>query len=172
MENKQNIRLNTKHALNTIIDDDFITTNVERGIYNYTIWKSKTRCIWSSWENNLFKDIYVSKVLQILSNISPSTYTNSPSILNRLKNREFLPHMIAFMKCTELSPENWEVIISEKKKIDDMMCEIDFGQATTQFRCGKCRNNKTTYYTMQTRSADEPETIFITCLVCGKKWRK
>ena len=52
------------------------------------------------------------------------------------------------------------------------MCEIDFGQATNQFRCMKCKGNKTTYYTMQTRSADEGETIFITCLNCGKRWRK
>lgn len=30
-------------------------------------------------------------------------------------------------------------------------------QATTdQFQCGKCRQRKTTYYQMQTRSADEP----------------
>ena len=54
----------------------------------------------------------------------------------------------------------------------NMMCEIDFGQATNQFRCMKCKGNKTTYYTMQTRSADEGETIFITCLNCGKRWRK
>ena len=76
------------------------------------------------------------------------------------------------MTCYEIFPEHWENIIAEKKKKDAMMCEIDVGQATNQFRCGKCGGNKTTYYTMQTRSADEGETIFITCLTCGKRWRK
>ena len=40
------------------------------------------------------------------------------------------------------------------------------------FRCGKCKSNRTTYYQMQTRSADEPMTIFIRCLNCGKDWRQ
>lgn len=166
------LRSVAKDTLNEIIEDDYITKNLEIGIYNYSIWKSKKRCTWSSWDNPMFVEIYKSKLMQILSNISPESYTNSPSILKRLKNKEFLPHMIVFMNYTEVSPENWEKILSEKKKIDDMMCEIDFGQATSQFKCGKCGNKKTTYYTMQTRSADEPETIFITCLICGKRWRK
>lgn len=35
-------------------------------------------------------------------------------------------------------------------------------QATTdQFQCGKCKQRKCTYYQMQTRSADEPMTTFV-----------
>ena len=46
-------------------------------------------------------------------------------------------------------------------------------QATTdEFWCSKCHKNRTTYYTLQTRSMDEPETIFITCINCNNKWRK
>lgn len=30
---------------------------------------------------------------------------------------------------------------------------------TDQFKCGKCGHRKTTYYQMQTRSADEPMTV-------------
>ncbi len=40
------------------------------------------------------------------------------------------------------------------------------------FRCSKCGGEKTTHYQMQTRSADEPMTVFITCLKCGKRWRE
>ncbi len=39
------------------------------------------------------------------------------------------------------------------------------------FKCGKCGSQNTTYYQMQTRSADEPMTNFVTCLDCNKKWR-
>lgn len=39
------------------------------------------------------------------------------------------------------------------------------------FQCFKCRKKKVTYYQMQTRSADEPMTTFLTCLNCGNKWK-
>lgn len=39
------------------------------------------------------------------------------------------------------------------------------------FVCKKCKGDKTTYYQMQTRSSDEPMTVFVTCLSCGTKWR-
>ena len=44
-------------------------------------------------------------------------------------------------------------------------------QASGMFQCGKCKGNKTTYFQMQTRSADEPMTTFVTCLVCKNKWK-
>ena len=40
-----------------------------------------------------------------------------------------------------------------------------------EFTCGRCKGNKTTHYAMQTRSADEPMTVFVSCLTCGKRWR-
>jgi DNA-directed RNA polymerase subunit M/transcription elongation factor TFIIS len=35
-----------------------------------------------------------------------------------------------------------------------------------------CRSKKTYYYQLQTRSADEPMTTFITCAKCKTKWRE
>lgn len=42
---------------------------------------------------------------------------------------------------------------------------------TDQFKCGKCKQRKCRYYQMQTRSADEPMTTFVTCINCGNKWK-
>ncbi|KAH8924602.1 transcription elongation factor [Atractiella rhizophila] len=45
-------------------------------------------------------------------------------------------------------------------------------EATTDmFQCKRCRQWKTTYYQMQTRSADEPMTTFVTCTNCGNRWK-
>ena len=152
--------------------EEYFARNIEKGIYNFTIHKSKERRQQCSWENDLFKEIYMSKLRQICGNLSTKSYIDNKDILERLWNDEFKPHEIAFMTCYELSPEHWKKTLVDKEKRDSMMCEIDFGQATTQFWCMRCKKNQTTYYTMQTRSADEAETIFITCLNCGKRWRK
>jgi transcription elongation factor S-II len=39
------------------------------------------------------------------------------------------------------------------------------------FTCGRCKSIKTTSTQKQTRSADEPMTVFVLCLNCGKRWR-
>ena len=44
-------------------------------------------------------------------------------------------------------------------------------ESTDQFKCGKCGQRKCTYYQMQTRSADEPMTTFVTCTVCNNRWK-
>ncbi|KAF9927959.1 RNA polymerase II elongation factor [Linnemannia zychae] len=42
---------------------------------------------------------------------------------------------------------------------------------TDMFKCGKCKGRKTRYYQMQTRSADEPMTTFVTCINCDNRWK-
>ncbi|XP_010252041.1 PREDICTED: transcription elongation factor TFIIS-like isoform X2 [Nelumbo nucifera] len=42
---------------------------------------------------------------------------------------------------------------------------------TDQFKCGRCGQRKCTYYQMQTRSADEPMTTFVTCVNCNHHWK-
>jgi transcription elongation factor S-II len=39
------------------------------------------------------------------------------------------------------------------------------------FTCGRCKSVKTTSTQKQTRSADEPMTVFVFCLNCGKRWK-
>jgi transcription elongation factor S-II len=41
----------------------------------------------------------------------------------------------------------------------------------TEFQCRKCKGTKTTHYALQTRSSDEPMTVFVCCLGCGNRWR-
>ena len=43
---------------------------------------------------------------------------------------------------------------------------------TDMFRCAKCKERKCTYFEMQTRSADEPMTVFINCEGCGHRWKQ
>jgi DNA-directed RNA polymerase subunit M/transcription elongation factor TFIIS len=57
---------------------------------------------------------------------------------------------------------------STKKEGKTIMHDPDY---KGMFKCGKCKGWKTTYYEMQTRSADEPMTVFITCHNCNSTWK-
>ena len=51
-------------------------------------------------------------------------------------------------------------------------CDLGLEAAASDiFQCDICKNWKCTYFQMQTRGADEPMTIFCTCLICGNKFR-
>lgn len=39
------------------------------------------------------------------------------------------------------------------------------------YQCRKCGGRKTTQTQLQTRSADEPMTLFIKCFTCGNQWK-
>jgi len=49
---------------------------------------------------------------------------------------------------------------------------VNIQASTDMFTCKKCKSKRTTYYEAQIRSADEPATIFITCIDCGKHWKQ
>ncbi len=61
----------------------------------------------------------------------------------------------------------------EKKKIEELSAEV--GQPIVKegaLKCIRCGSNKTYYYQLQTRSADEGMTTFYTCAECGKRWKR
>ncbi|KAL6123462.1 hypothetical protein ACLB2K_075984 [Fragaria x ananassa] len=65
---------------------------------------------------------------------------------------------------------------AENKKLEEKAlfdCEVERAPeaSTDQFKCGRCGKRKTTYYQMQTRSADEPMTTYVTCVVCNNRWK-
>ncbi|BGP36215.1 transcription elongation factor TFIIS [Rhodotorula kratochvilovae] len=53
---------------------------------------------------------------------------------------------------------------------DDRM---NFATADLQAQAHACGRNgrRCMYYQMQTRSADEPMTTFVTCLACSNRWK-
>jgi transcription elongation factor S-II len=71
----------------------------------------------------------------------------------------------------EMQPERWSKLIEEKIKRDKSKYEVNMDAATDTFTCRKCKQNKCSYYQMQTRSADEPMTTFVSCLSCGNRWK-
>ena len=169
--NADTFRKKKKKKLNKIIRRKKLSLNLEKGIFNYTIQTARLRNVVRKWDNKAFVMIYVDKFKSILLNLNAKSTIKNKELLKRLKNKEFKAHELAFMTHQELYPEKWKYLIDKKIKRDKSEGVVDLSAATDEFFCFKCKKRKCSYYQMQTRSADEPMTTFVTCLLCGNNWR-
>ena len=166
LKNPDNFRANIRNKLHEIIQKEIkLSTNLEKAIYNYAIKESTQRKIIKKWENPFFKQLYTDRLRTIYQNIK------NPVILQAIQSGEITPQQFAFMTHQEMNPERWAQLIQQKIKRDASKFNTNIEASTDMFTCKKCRSKKCTYYELQTRSADEPATIFVTCLDCGKHWR-
>ena len=165
------IRIWVRNKLNTLINDKKMSKQVETGILKFTNEKSDKMCITKSWSNPKYKKLYVNKTMSIWANLQKKSYIGNSRLLQRLKEGEFKPEDLAFLDAMTTFPENWKELIDEKTKRDRILYEVRKEAATDIYKCGRCKKRMCTYYELQTRSADEAITIFVTCLNCGKRWK-
>jgi hypothetical protein len=109
----------------------------------------------------LLESIYKDKFLEIINLLlnKKSTY-----LIRALELEKIDPNKIAFMRPDELNPDKYESIL-KKKETEDYKKK---NQATSSsYKCPKCKERKVSITQKQTRSADEPATLYIECKSCG-----
>jgi len=60
----------------------------------------------------------------------------------------------------------------QDKNADKIRAKLGIEDVGGSFTCGRCKGNKTSYQAKQTRSSDEPMTMFVRCLTCGNRWKE
>ena len=163
--NPEQFRLNIRGKLNEIIENEKNSSNLEKGIFNYALKEAANRKVVKKWDNQYFVQIYIDRLRSIYLNLK------NPEILEQIKSESIQAHTVAFMTHQEMRPDKWKELIEEKAKKDKNKFETNVEASTDTFTCRKCKSNKCTYYQMQTRSADEPMTTFVTCIECGQRWK-
>jgi transcription elongation factor S-II len=163
--NPEQFRLNIRKKLDEILENEKHSTNLEKGIFNYSLKEASIRKVVKKWDNIYFVQIYLDRLRSIYLNLK------NPAILDQIKNETIKAHSVAFMTHQEMRPDKWKELIEEKAKKDKNKFENNVEASTDTFTCRKCKQNKCTYYQMQTRSADEPMTCYISCCVCGNRWK-
>ena len=158
----QNIRDNNIKSFFSIIKNIEKSTIIENNIFKYANEYTENNDL-LKYINNIYDD----KINDILYNLSEDC--ENKYLLNQiLNNNEFNLNNIAYMKPAELYPENWQNIIDKINLIEEKKNNM----ATTDiFQCKKCKKRRCTVHQMQTRSADEPMTTFVTCVVCNNTWK-
>lgn len=165
IENHILFRENIVKKLNSLLQNDKHSMNLEKGIYNYSLKEATRRKVIKKWDNPYFVQIYLDHLRSILLNLK------NDDILSQIKDGTIKSHTVAFMTHQEMNPERWATMIEQKSKRDKSKFEVNMEAATDLFTCKKCKSKKCTYYQLQTRSADEPMTIFVTCLECGFRFK-
>ncbi len=140
-------------------------TILEKSIFKHTIELGQKRNIIVNWENEIFKKMYINKSRSMYSNLINTNNKDLPKII---KNIDSMP----FMSFQEIYPKHWKELMDNKYKRDKYLYEEKQEAMTDQFKCGRCKSRECTYYELQTRSADEAMTTFITCLKCGNRWKQ
>jgi len=165
IKNPQEFRANVNIQLKKLLPDENICKNLEKGIYNYCIKAATERQIVKKWDNVYFTHLYVDRLRTIYCNLK------QPALVERIMMKTIKPHEVAFMTHQQIVPEKWAQLLSDKKIREENMYAPKLMASTDSFTCRKCKSKECSYYQLQTRSADEPMTTFVTCITCGNRWK-
>lgn len=160
-------RKNNSNSFKKFELNDIKCKNLEISIFNFAISEANKNKIVKKWDNPYFVMLYVNRYRSIYTNL----LNKNISFLDNIKKDIIEKKELKNISHQEMNPDKWKSLIDAKIKRDTNITKEDINAATDEFKCYKCKKRKCTYYEMQTRSADEPMTTFVTCLNCGNRWK-
>lgn len=155
--------------LSTLLDipkDEKICTDLEKCILNHSYDRCKSQ---AAWDNPDFSSIYKHKFLSLQQSIR-----SNPNLVSKIKSKLITVLELVNMRPEALQPDGLyakEIEVGIHKQLRKEYMNNEKKNQDGFFRCGRCKSMKTTYYQMQTRSADEPMTVFVSCLNCERNWK-
>jgi transcription elongation factor S-II len=144
---------------------------LEKALLVHVFYLAKKHYIPRNWNAVPFQELYQTQLRTLLWNIHPKSPVKNHRLLRRCLEGEFALEHIPTMSAYDMFPERWQELADKQLIREQKILEGNKRMATDEYKCNRCHKRECTYYEMQTRSADEPTTIFITCLNCGKRWR-
>jgi DNA-directed RNA polymerase subunit M/transcription elongation factor TFIIS len=133
------------------------SSEIEVAILTKCINDAKRWMIDIDWDTAAFREMYRNRAMalygarKLLETMTPEEFANTSDV--------------------DRHPERWMDKLRQVAERDKAL----YSRKTTasmQMYCVSCkRKTNCDYYQMQTRSADEPMTTFVTCLECDKRWK-
>jgi DNA-directed RNA polymerase subunit M/transcription elongation factor TFIIS len=145
--------------INNIIENIDVAISIELSIFEYSL----IYCLNNNYSFNFLKPVYDDKLHNILLNLDPNSNLKNLTLKANILNGKIKPCDVAFMSPSQLHPEKWMYLIKKKEYKEWRENSIAY---STDFKCRKCGESKCKITQAQTRSADEPMTIFRHCMVC------
>jgi transcription elongation factor S-II len=154
----------------TFKKDDYM--RLEKTILHAAITDAASKNVIKHFENKLFQICYMSAARKIITNLDTKSYVNNEYLVKKLKKGDLQIEHLATMTHIDYAPMAYTEFQQRQQLREQAQLEGNKAMATDMFKCGRCHKRETTFYELQTRSADEPMTKFISCVNCGNRWRQ
>jgi transcription elongation factor S-II len=164
-DSRPHVTVHMLHASNVFVDhpmrdrvrEKFESEEIETAILNRCINDAQKWFVDIDWTNTVFVDMYRSRAVSLYP------YREMAKDMDVTK---FVDSTLV-----DLDPGRWKAMIQsiiDKKKA----MYSKKSTASIFLHCSSCKKKtRCDFYQLQTRSADEPMTTFVTCLECDKKWK-
>lgn len=149
-----------------------IVIELEQAALYQALTEADKKGVLRHFDNPLFEVLYKATAQSLLANILPNSYIHNPDLFPKIKKGQLTAEHIKSMSVMEYCPHMYSELRDKQILREQNQLEGNKALATDRFICNRCHKRECTYYELQTRSADEPMTIFITCVNCGKRWRQ
>jgi DNA-directed RNA polymerase subunit M/transcription elongation factor TFIIS len=159
------LRVTTLNKINKFIKNKKISEQIEAGIMKFTN-KTCTKKI-------CYEAIYQLKSNNLIANMDPDSQIANTKFIDRILKKKLKfggviitdYETIAFMKPQEIFPEKWADEENRKKIKEDKSTNL---ATTDAYPCPECKARRASVSPpIQIRSADEPMTVYVTCLNCN-----
>jgi DNA-directed RNA polymerase subunit M/transcription elongation factor TFIIS len=164
LQEMSSLRLNVTKYLSKKLKDKKIAPLLEEALYQNSLERTSLNEV-KIFKYQIFKQRYNYGLSFIVINIS--------IFEEKIKNKEIIPSDIFNKDPFELFPDKWAESNKRKEEEDKFLYDRQLVSNSTTAKCFKCKINNVFVSMKQTRSADEPETIFYQCLTsgCYNKWK-
>ena len=150
-----------------------ISKDLETALLHRSIRECTDLEVEITWSSPIFCNHYRGRCLHIYENLRGSQgYVKNPTDWKtRIQNGEISTIQFAELSPMDLHSGRWKEQVEKQIEKDKHLYE-NSGNASIYLYFYICyKKSKCDYYQMQTRSADEPMTTFVTCLECDKRWK-
>lgn len=160
--NKNDIFKNKK-----LVDKYEIIEKLEEACYVYSVEKATSMDIYTSWDNDIFVELYYLTWYRIMINLDPDSMVNNDKLLNDLFNGKLSANLLANMKSMELCPNKYTYILEKIEKSKHVKQTL---KTSSLYTCHRCKKNKCLIENVITRSLDEGVSVRVTCANCWYVW--
>lgn len=150
-----------------------LVTDVERGAYNAVVQRCEQQdpTVMRSWDNPIFLSYYRERIAVLYGpfNVDGQLVRKfGLGFARRVLLGELAPELIGKMTARDIHPAGYK---AEQDIIDVRRQQRVDLKVSTLFRCPGCGERRCNYREVQDRSADEPASIYCTCLNCGSAFQ-